>query len=131
MSIENHYPNAFKSHSGYEQKEKIPDSWFSAVGTKNDGIASVSFSQEFVKKFGLGIVKLMTDYGDMINHRNGPNVKQTIKSMSQEEREKLKEIEYLIKEKTGFSFKELVDRKKILEDVFTGKTDAPFPVELF
>lgn len=131
MSVEGNHLNPFRSHSGYENKEEIPSAWFSGVGTKDDGITSVSFSPEFIRKFGTGIVEKMLDYGDVVSHRHGPNTKDILKSLPEEERQELKYINRVIKDKTGFTYEELMARRKILEDAFLHKNEASFDVTLF
>jgi hypothetical protein len=113
---------------GIESREReIPLSWFLAFGTKDGGIKSIAFSDEFPG--------LEDNKGPMKEwaHRIG---NQSLKEASEwigdpEIGDILTEAERLQKEATGFTPRELHAKKAALLREFRGKKEAPFKVELY
>ncbi len=117
MSIGN--PNLQPPNSPEKLKD-IPLEWYMAKSAENHGVYDVIFSDRFYEKFGQELEKYIGTYSHLITNNV---VESALEIENESERERTLEAEKKIMEITGFSAKELMDKKKKLYRLYKGKED--------
>ena len=114
-----------------EFKEGPPLSWYYGGGPKKDGITKVHYTEDLTD-IGDGEVGRQLDQWDNYRALGGPGNIKTDSSEVDDPKVKaiLVEAEQKIKELTGFSPREINDRRRKLHELFKGKNEGPFQFEL-
>ena len=111
-----------------EAEKEIPPSWFFGVGTGEEGIQTVNFSQEFFKKFP-DLQNQINEWESIMKggYLDDPLADITLDKEAQGE---LQRIDESVKGITGFSMTELQAKKKKLEKECLGGVEASFKFNL-
>ena len=109
----------FELFGGHRRNEKIPVAWFSGSGVEENGLVRVDFSMEFYKMFSDEILPYVHGYD------HGEQLK-IFEGQDEESRRKVDEAEKEIKEKTGFTMKELVEERLYMQQTYSGRKNPPF-----
>jgi|SRR3989344_103348 len=115
-----------------EHKKEIPLSWFAGVGRKDGGIMFIAFSELFESMGNGEVGKHMAQYGHYMGNTFIGNrlVENSLEIEDEPARKIVQEAERRIKEITGFTPKELSEKKHELSKAYKGKQEAPFYFEL-
>jgi hypothetical protein len=117
-----------------EKIKEIPLSWFLAMGPKAGGISSIRFSDEFDNLGGEELKKHVGQYSHFMGNSFVADSRKLVENSSQiqnlEHRAIVELAEKKIKEITGFTAKEIWDKKSELYNLYKGKQEADIAVEL-
>ena len=116
-----------------EQKKEIPLTWFIGIGRKDTGIMAVKTSEVLESLGGGEVLKLLNEYDHYMSNRFiGDRLVQSASEIEDEKgRTIVENAEKKIKEITGFSPKEITDKRRDLTRTYKGKQEATIAVELF
>lgn len=106
--------------------QEPPLDWFYGVGRKEAGIMIVTNSKKFAE-LGDGVVG--TEYGEWCHFTGNPANKPGRRKQRADKA--LRQAEEAIFAITGFTPKEIWDKRTKLQEEYRGKQDAPFEYDIF
>ncbi len=122
--------NESKENLASEYSDKSggpPLSWFIGVGYKNEGIKSIAYSDELTS---MGNGEVGKQLGEWSHYMGNARLKNEEDESRPDIRDIVVQAREIIKSITGFTPREIQDKRSELLNQFRHKTEAPFEFEL-